>query len=277
MPYTPLDQSRVLWDATGPYWLSTDGRTKHYIPPIVAAQYRDDPRMLAWAKSRGFELQRDDQGAITGMNQAPGAGAGSDRPLDFRTGRQWNPKTGQYETHFDWGDVLTSAVGGMLGAGAVDAFAGGAAAPAAFDAAPNIATPAGMAGAESVGALGGNALGVPVGTAAIGAPSVPLGGVKPPPQNTPPPASLGQKLKDLLTSPEGLASAGSVISSLLAGNGTNDATRASEEQARRMQAITEARMRRVDPLHEAVTQLAFSRLPVSSRQGIALPRVALPE
>lgn len=273
MPYTPLDQSRVLWDATGPYWLSTDGRTKHYIPPIVAAQYRDDPRMLAWAKSRGFELQRDEQGAITGMNQAPGAGAGSDRPLDFRTGRQWNPKTGKYETHFDWGDVLTSAVGGMLGAGAVDAFAGGAAAPAAFDAAPNIATPAGMANAATVGGVTTEGTILPAGAAAA---ATPLGGVKPAAQAAGS-AGLGQKLKDMLTSPEGLASAGSVISSLLAGNGTNDATRASEEQARRMQAITEARMRRVDPLHEAVTQLAFSRLPVSSRQGIALPRVALPE
>ena len=78
-------------------------------------------------------------------------------------------------------------------------------------------------------------------------------------------------------SPEGLASAGSIAAALATrGDGTNDATRSSEEQARRLQAITEARMRRVDPLHEAVTQLAFNRLPVSSRQGLNLPRVALP-
>lgn len=91
------------------------------------------------------------------------------------------------------------------------------------------------------------------------------------------PSVLG-RLRDALLSPEGIATAGTIAASLAAGgDGTNDQTRASEAQARRMQAITEARMRRVDPLHEAVTQLAFGRLPVSSRQGVSLPRVALPE
>jgi hypothetical protein len=91
-------------------------------------------------------------------------------------------------------------------------------------------------------------------------------------------AALGSRLLRGLLSPQGLTAAGTIAAALAArGDGTNAATRASEDQARRMQALTEARMRRVDPLHEAITQLAFSRLPVSSRQGLALPRVALPE
>jgi hypothetical protein len=94
-------------------------------------------------------------------------------------------------------------------------------------------------------------------------------------------SSVGRRLLDQLLSPEGLTTAGTIAATLATrgdwtSDATRDATRASEEQARRMQALTEARMRRVDPLHEAITQLAFSRLPVSSRQGFSLPRVALP-
>lgn len=91
-------------------------------------------------------------------------------------------------------------------------------------------------------------------------------------------ATAASSLLDKLLSPDSLATAGTIAASLMSGgDGTNAQTRASEEQARKIQAITEARMRRVDPLHEAVTQLAFGRLPVSSRQGINLTRVALPE
>lgn len=106
--------------------------------------------------------------------------------------------------------------------------------------------------------------------------SAALGGVAPAAASATP--GILNRLRDSLLSPEGLATAGSIAASLaMRGDGTNADTRASEEQARRLQAITEARMRRVDPLHEAVTQLAFGRLPIASRQGVNLPRIALPE
>lgn len=133
MPYVPLDQTRVLWDEKGkPYWASQDGRQRHYIPPIVAAQYRDDPRMLQWAQSQGFSNGAD------GMTIAPGAGAGGNRPLDFRSSRQWDPRTGEYDTDFDWGDIVTLAAGGVIGAGAASAIGGASAGGSA--AAPSAAS-----------------------------------------------------------------------------------------------------------------------------------------
>lgn len=281
MPYTPLDQSRVLWDASGrPYWASLDGRSKHYIPPATAAQYNNDPRLLAWAKSQGFELQRDAAGDITGMNQAPGAGAGGNRPLDFRTGRQWDPKTGRYDTDFDWGDIITLIAGGIAGNGvAAAAGAGGGGGGAAGSiAAPTAAeSQAGIASMAGSGMAGGTAGGTSatLGGAAVGAGGAPLGGVMPAAASAGSGSAI-DKLRDALMSPEGIATAASLATGMMAGDGTTDQTRATEEQARRLQAITEARMRRVDPLHEAATQLAFGRMPVNSRQGLALPRVALP-
>ena len=50
----------------------------------------------------------------------------------------------------------------------------------------------------------------------------------------------------------------------------------STDELRRIQAITEARMRRADPLHEVATQLAYQRAPIAAKSGIALPRVPLP-
>jgi|SoiMethySBSTD1v2_1073268.scaffolds.fasta_scaffold111614_3 hypothetical protein len=165
---------------------------------------------------------------------------------------------------FGGGGAAGGAAG--AGAGASGAATGGTLASSSIPTSLAMqAVPASIAGSAGIPA------GVSAGTAAA------LGGVVP---NVVDQATrgLGGRLLDNLLSPEGLLTAGSIAASLAGGgDGTSDATRASEEQARRMQAITEARMRRVDPLHEAVTQLAFSRLPVSSRQGLTLPRVALPE
>lgn len=152
------------------------------------------------------------------------------------------------------------AVGSLLGPAAAGA--------AAFDAAPAVHSAAGAANLASISGTG-----LPAGTAALGGvtPAATAGGAEAA-------RSLTSRLRDDLLSPEGLVTAGSIAASLAGrGDGMNDQTRATEEQARRLQAITEARMRRVDPLHEAITQLAFSRLPVSSRNGINLTRVALPE
>jgi hypothetical protein len=161
--------------------------------------------------------------------------------------------------------------GGGAGAGA----AGGAASGVLPSSALPVSSLMGGPAAASAGLSGVGAAGVPAYVTA--GTSAALGGVTPRGVEQ---ASRGlsDRLLDNLLSPEGLLTAGSIAAQLATGgDGTNDQTRATEDQARRLQAITEARMRRVDPLHEAVTQLAFSRLPVSSRQSINLPRIALPE
>jgi hypothetical protein len=117
MPYTPLDQTRVLWDEQGkPYWASTDGRSRHYIPPIVAGQYRDDPRMLAWAASQGV-TEDDPNGNV------PGGG--------FLRGRgQWDSEQGKYTQPINGGNLLSAAVGAMIGAPWIAGAMGGGAAAA---------------------------------------------------------------------------------------------------------------------------------------------------
>lgn len=76
--------------------------------------------------------------------------------------------------------------------------------------------------------------------------------------------SLAGMFKD----PEALTSLAGVIAALSGGRGGGGQT---SEEARRLQQLTEQRMRRVDPLHQAITQLAWNRLPTNARQGIAPP------
>jgi hypothetical protein len=290
MPYTPLDQTRVLWDASGrPYWASTDGKTRHYIPPMAAAQYRDDPRMLAWAASQGFQLQRDAQGDIAGMDIAPGAGAGGNRPLDFRSGRQWDTERGEYRTGFDWGDVVTLGAGGLVGAGAASAIGGGG----AVSAAPAAAAPGGAApvAATGVGGAAGPGIGLSqtglfapsagIGATGVGS-SVPLGGMTTAAgtAGASGAAGIGSKLasgaKDFLgelASPQGAAG----LAALIAGLSSQGSGQQNTEELQHIQAMTEARMRRTDPLHQVATALAFGRMPTNYRQGIQLNNVPLPE
>lgn len=74
-------------------------------------------------------------------------------------------------------------------------------------------------------------------------------------------------LKGFLTDPNMLTSLAGVIAALSGGRGGG----ANSANAERLNALTEQRMRRVDPLHQAITQLAWNRLPTSARQGIAPP------
>lgn len=74
-------------------------------------------------------------------------------------------------------------------------------------------------------------------------------------------------LRGLLTDPNTYAGLAGVIAALSGGGGNGQAS----EEARRLNQITEQRMRRVDPLHQAVTQLAWNRLPMNARSGITPP------
>lgn len=154
----------------------------------------------------------------------------------------------------------SASVGGGLAAdgtlGAATPIAGlHAAVPGAVTAGGNLAAGAGSAGLA-------------------GAATTPLGGVRPGDGR-----DLATGLGDFFTNPRNLAGLSGIIASLVASRnsgGNSQATDQAMADASRLNKITEARMRRVDPMHEAVTQLAFGRLPVSSRNGIQLPRVPLP-
>ena len=77
------------------------------------------------------------------------------------------------------------------------------------------------------------------------------------------------KLKSQFTDPSNMVDLAGIITALVgASRGGGGQT---SPEAQRMQQMTEARMRRVDPLHQAITQLAWGRLPTNARSGIAPP------
>jgi hypothetical protein len=160
-----IDNKQVLWDAQGkPYYPTTDGR-KSYIPPIAAAQYQDDPRMLAWAKSQGASI--DYSPVATGGSPIVSNNSVPDGDFFHHRG-EWNSEEGQYDTNFDWGAVLTLAVAGVITAGvATAALGGGTAAQTAVETA--IATGSPEAGASAAGVTASTALGSGVGIGETGA------------------------------------------------------------------------------------------------------------
>lgn len=79
-----------------------------------------------------------------------------------------------------------------------------------------------------------------------------------------------------LLSGKGLASLAPIVAALAA-RGGNGASGIDTSALARQQQITETQMRRADPLHQAVTQLAYSRLPVSARQGTTFNVLPLPQ
>lgn len=79
-------------------------------------------------------------------------------------------------------------------------------------------------------------------------------------------SGIWDRIKGMLTDPSNLAGLAGVVGGLSGGGGGGNSP-----DVQKLNAITEQRMRRVDPLHQAVTQLAWGRLPTSSRQGIAPP------
>lgn len=82
------------------------------------------------------------------------------------------------------------------------------------------------------------------------------------------------KIRKSLTDPTTYASLVPLLTSLAMNSGSGSGS--GSEELDRIRAITEARMRRVDPLHQVATQLAFQRAPISAKQGINLSNVTLP-
>lgn len=83
-----------------------------------------------------------------------------------------------------------------------------------------------------------------------------------------------ERLRRALTSPEGIAALGSFAASQAMRGGNANA--GNTDELRRIQGITEAQMRRSDPLHQVAVQLAFQRAPIRAREGVTLGNVPLP-
>lgn len=80
---------------------------------------------------------------------------------------------------------------------------------------------------------------------------------------------IGEVLKRYLLNPSNATDLAGVVTALI--GATRGGGGQSSAEAQRLNQITEQRMQRVDPLHQAVTQLAWNRLPISARQGITAP------
>lgn len=259
-----IDYSQVLFDAQGkPYWRKADG-SKAYIPPLVAMQ-SNNPRAVEWARQMG--VYTNASGQVVNRS-APGQSL-------FKERGHWDPDRGEWDQDVNMNTIVSMGVGGAMAApyvaGALAGSGGAQGATGAAGASANSGTLAsssipglhaavpGAVTSQGVSASLGGAM--PLASAASRAANGAGGAGEA--------AGVGGRLRELFTDPDNLAGLAGVIAGLASGNGGQ----AESEEARRMNAITEQRMRRVDPLHQAVTQLAWGRLPINARNGIAAPQI----
>lgn len=207
---------------------------------------------------------------------------------------QWNQHTGEAENPFKWGKALNYGVGGALGLGVADAAmpgglfgAGGGGAASSFNPVvggayipgAEAAMPASLAAENAAFAAGafnpfvggnyipGGEATMPGALAAENATGITPPGVRPP--NTPPPTkNIGQDLLDQLKSGKGIMSLASLIPMLMAAHGGGNSNGGGDPLSQNPQLnslldMSVNRAQRTDPLHQAVTQLAMSRLPTN--------------
>jgi len=142
--YDAPDYQHVLWENGKPYWKTASGK-KTFIPPLVAAQMRDDPEILAWAEKQGVKIdfQTDPEtGQITigeGGIQNHAAPGGS----LFRERGQWNSEKGEWDRPINWSNIMAMGVGGAMAAPFI--------VPALAAAGTSGAAGSGVAGAGSIG------------------------------------------------------------------------------------------------------------------------------
>lgn len=242
-----LDYRNIQFDEAGkPFWTTQSGK-RSYLPPASAAQ-SGNPRAVQWAASQGEVIANGQQQTTAAPSATFAKSQGA-----------WNPQTGQFDQGMNMSGLGGAITGGaalaaplVIGPAIANAL-GGSAALGSFDAAPSISSPVGAANAQ---ALGATAAGGNVATGASG------GG------------GLAGMLKGLV-SPQNIPQLVGLGTSLLGGLTGGGSGGGSNPDLDRMRAITEARMRRVDPLHQAITSLAMSRMPTAQQRP--LPDVKLPE
>lgn len=176
---------------------------------------------------------------------------------------------------------MTMGTGMAIAGGPAAAAGGGTAAASEGGSAALAGIPAGTlpgGAAAPIGAVGGEwaaptLAGIPAGTLPGGgqAPNVTPGmapGSNPPVglgqfKTTPPPQSFLSKLTD----PSNLAQLSSILPALIAsqGGGGNTGSGANGPQLDALMKMAADRAQRTDPLHQMVTRLAESRMPINSR------------
>lgn len=191
-------------------------------------------------------------------------------PMD--AGMDWNGTgygTGDpVSKGFDIAKLMPWIVGGSMAYGAIQPFMGGAASAGSAGTAAHAPTAAGVLPGGAIpgwseamaGYAGPTAASAPLGS--LGAGSAAGAGAAFGSAGT----SIASRFKDWVTDPKNMIGLATMIPALVAQNKAGSMT--AQEQALLDEALK--RTQRTDPLHQAVTQLAFSRLPDSARQGISL-------
>lgn len=194
-------------------------------------------------------------------------GIPTDHNLDPATGGQTLRNNHSIEGPLGRAGIAAGAA--LVGGVGIPALLGAGAAPAS-GALTNTAGIGSITGPAAIASQGASA-GIPLG--GLGAAGAAAGAVG----NAANGAGVVDKIRNALTSGEGIASLAALIPALVAagrGGGGNNA--GTTDELRRMQGITEAQMRRADPLHQVAVQLAYGRAPISARNGVSLQNIQLP-
>lgn len=210
-----------------------------------------------------------------------GEAAPTDETGIFRSRPRWNQQKGKFETPIDWGNILSIATGAGLGAAGLSAagvFGGGASASAGGGV-PNLAGPAGLPGGPAYGAAA--PAGVPNLLGKAGLPGGPAYGAA----AAPPAAAAGKNALDRIKdvgkkaiggdhkgfNPFELAALAALsgLPALFANKGPSNEEKALQDQVRRMTELQQRRIEHQNPLFEAVTRLAMSRLPTANQGEVS--------
>lgn len=246
--------SEVRWDEQGrPYrvfLMETNGKpagTRTYLSPAEAVTF-EDPRIRQWGEANG----------------QPGNSF-------LRERGRWNPTEGKWDQPLNFGNIGSAAIGATFGGAHLAGLGGGGGGAAQAGTLPNTSgswSGAAIHGPASIASQGASA-GIPASAA--------LGAVQPVTEAaTSGGGGVVDKIKNALTSGEGVGALASLLPLLVAGGFGGGGNNAMDPSLSKVLAMNEAQMRRADPLHQAAVQLAFGNLPTYAREGIDLPRVPLP-
>lgn len=154
----PLYDQGIQWDEGGnPFYLTSDSQ-RDYVPPIAAAQYQNDPKMLAWAQGRGATIDyspvQSGGAPVVSNNSVPSGSL-------LRERGTWNSQSGGYDQGLNWTNILSMAVAGFITAGAAAALMGGG--PAAESAVSTAMSTGDINSALAAGEIGmGPGMGAPI-------------------------------------------------------------------------------------------------------------------
>lgn len=229
MPTTPTPSGArggLQYDERGrPYYVTADGQ-RNYVSPVAM----------------GAEPSPDETGV-------------------FHSRPEWNQESGDWETPFDWGNLLNVGVGGLLGAGALSAAgAFGGAGGGTVSASPLLSEGGAAAGLPTAGMtpglIGGAGIGAGAGTGmgVGGAAGMGAGAGA---------AAAGGGLADVLKR-LGLTAGMMGIGKAIGGGGQTPIP----PEIQQILDLQKQRMQLQNPLFEAISRLAMSRLPTAQQQAM---------